>query len=172
MSQPITLRVCAAPLLPQHLVAALAPLDGMGFAPDDMPAMGRGYHEIVLQDCNDQIAGDAAFNQAIAGKFYAPIQRTIAKLDARNQFLALAPSIDVCDMSPQAEMILDHLLHGPFVITMRVLGTFERARRNMADNPLSESKLMGFLEQHIGCSAALFTESAPAFKIPMPGVAA
>jgi hypothetical protein len=172
MTQPITLRVCASPLLPQHLVAALAPLDGMGFAADDMPTMGRGYHEIVLQACNDQIAGDAAFNQAIAGKFYAPIQRPIAKLDARNQFLALAPAIDICGMDDKAQMILDHLLSGPFVLTMRTLATFERARRSMAGNPLSESKLMGFLEQHIGCSAALFTVQSPTFKLRMPSEAA
>lgn len=172
MSQAITLRVCASPLLPQHLVAALAPIDGMGFAPEDMPTMGRGYHSVVLQACNDQIAGDTAFSQAIAGKFYAPIQRPIAKLDARNQFLALAPAIDICVIDAKAEMILDHLLHGPFVISMRTLATFERARRSMTDNPLSESKLMGFLEQHIGCSAALFTQRSPTFELRMPGVAA
>lgn len=160
MSQRVILRACATPLLPQHLVAALAPMDGMGFGADETQTFGRGYHQVALQACEDEIARNAAFNEAIKGKFYKPIQRPISKLSARNQFLALAPFIEICDLTPKTEVVLEPLMGGPFVITFRTLGTLDRARRSDEDPVVTQSKLSGFVEHHLGCSAALFFDRA------------
>ena len=158
MSQRVTLRACASPLLPQHLVAALAPIDGMGFGADETQTFGRGYHEVALKACEEEIANNQAFNEAIKGKFYDPIKRPLSKLTPKNQFLAMAPAIEICDLSPKTEHVLEPLLGSPFVITFRTLGTLDRARRSDADPVVSQSKLAGFIEHYLGCSAALFYE--------------
>ena len=158
MSNRVILRACASPLLPQHLVAALAPIDGMGFGADETQTFGRGYHEIALKACEEEIARNLAFNEAIRGKFLEPIQRPLSKLTPKNQFLAMAPAIEICDLSPKTENVLEALISGPFVITFRTLGTLDRARRSDADPVVSQSKLAGFIEHYLGCSAALFYE--------------
>lgn len=156
----VTLRVCAKPLMPQHLVAVLATMPGMGFGHDETQSFGRGYHEVALQACNDEILRDPDFQAAIKGRFHQPIQRPLAKLDARNQFLALAPALEICDLTPKTEVVLEPFLNGPFVITLRTLGTLERARASDEDPETTSSKLSGFVEHYLGCSAALFYERA------------
>ena len=50
------------------------------------------------------------------------------------------------------------LLGGPFVITFRTLSLLEMARRTDEDPATTQSKLSGFVEHYLGCSAALFYE--------------
>jgi len=154
----VTLRACASPLLPQHLVAALAPMEGMGYGVDETQSFGRGYHKVALEACAMEIDSNEAFRAAIKGKFYKPIQRPYEKMDHRQQFMALAPSIEICEFTPKTEVVLEALLNGPFVITFRSMGALDRARRTDEDPAVSQSKLSGFLEHYLGCTAALFYE--------------
>lgn len=156
----VTLRACASPLLPQHLVAALAPVEGMGYGFDETQSLGRGYHKVALEACGMEIDSNAGFKAAIKGKFYAPIQRPLEKMDHRQQFMALAPSIDICEFTPKTELILDALLNGPFVISFRSMSALDRARMTDDDPEVSKNKLLGFLEHYLGCPAALFYERA------------
>jgi hypothetical protein len=158
MASRVTLRACASPLLPQHLVSALAPMEGMGFGVDETQSFGRGYHKVALEACELEIAGNEGFAAAIKGRFYKPIQRPIEKLDRRQQFMALAPAIEICDFTPKTEAMLEVLLGGPFVITFRTLSLLEMARRTDEDPATTQSKLSGFVEHYLGCSAALFYE--------------
>lgn len=160
MPSRVTLRVCAKPLMPQHLVAVLATIPGMGYGHDETQTFGRGYHEVAMQACRDEIERDPDFQAAIKGKFHAPIQRPLSKLDARNQFLALAPSLEICDLTPKTETVLEPFMNGPFVITFRTLGSLERARASDEDPETTSSRLSGFIEHYLGCSAALFYERA------------
>lgn len=151
----ITLFACIPPLTSNHLVLALAGESGMGFDDGDGGNFTKDYRKLCLELAQEEIEANTAFAQAIRGKTYGDIQRPLVKLDARGQFFALAKSIELCAVSPQAEMILEDMATGPFVLTMRNHAQLENARRTEEDNEITASKLAGFVEATLGCQAFL-----------------
>ena len=152
----ITLFACIPPLTHNHFMIALANENGMGFDNGDGGEFTKEYRELCLNLAQEDIQANTGFAQAIKGKTYGDIKRPLVKLDARNQFFALAKRIELCDVSPESETILEDLTSGPFVITMRNHAQLERAR-NLTDdvNETSKNKLCGFVESTLGCQAFL-----------------
>ena len=151
----ITLFACVPPLTSNHLVIALAGESGMGFDAGDAGEFDSNYRKLCLELAQEDIEANTSFAAAIKGRTYGDIQRPLVKLDARGQFFALAKRIDLCAISPQAEMFLEDLASGPFVLTMRNHMQLERARQSEEDNEISKSKLAGFVEGALGCQAFL-----------------
>lgn len=151
----ITLFACVPPLTSNHLVLALAGESGMGFDDGDGGNYDKNYRKLCLDLAQEEIEANTDFATAIHGKTYGDIKRPLVKLDGRGQFFSLAKRIELCSVSPQAEMILEDLSSGPFVLTMRNHNQLENARKTEEDNEVTSSKLAGFIEGTLGCQAFL-----------------
>jgi len=151
----ITLFATVPPLTSNHLVLALAGEPGMGFDESDGGEFDSSYRKLCLDLAQEDIQADKAFASAIRGKTYGAIKRPVDRLDARNQFFALAKNIELCDVTPRSQVILEGLTEGPFVMTMRVHAQLERARLTDSDPATSKSRLSGFVESVLGQTAFL-----------------
>lgn len=181
----LVLRACAAPLRPSHLAYFLKDAKGSGMSLDDAPYLEKDYHDIAMEAMRIQIVDDADFAHATRNLIYKAINKPIAKLNERNQFLAIAPRLELAgilvnssrriirgdalqaaivkdgakDVFAEAmEAALGDLMPRPFVMGFDLHDRLERARI-AGGEAVSPARLQGFVEQHLG-AACVFTYDA------------
>ena len=164
----IALRVCAPPLTPGHLVAFLRD-DPRG------PYHATGeYSGIVIEAAVEEAQRTPSFTHAVKDAIWPETRKPIARLSTRNQFLALAPVVELGhvatpvdpgqgitlhvtrdeDLPPYESHPLRDLLMRPFVIDLL---TADRLRPAISlGTPLLVADcLEGFVEHHLGAAAVL-----------------
>lgn len=181
----LVLRACAAPLRPSHLAYFLKDAKGSGMSLDDAPYLEKDYHDVAMEAMRIQIVDDVDFAHATRNLVYKAINKPIAKLNERNQFLAIAPKLELAgilvdssrriirgdglqaaivkdgakDVFAEAmEEALGDLMPRPFVMGFDLHKRLDRARI-AGGEAISPSRLQGFVEQHLG-TACVFTYDA------------
>lgn len=170
----IALRVCASPLTPGHLAAFLRDVPGSGFdTGGDIDA------ETVMDAAIEEGVGNPLFAGFAAKAVWKELNKPVAKLSPRNQFLGVAPVLEIgrvrkplpegsdgfgVEIVDRSEANLDipafethplrDLIDRPFVID---LGTTERLScvLKLGDALVSSARLAGFCERHVGAAAVL-----------------
>lgn len=163
----LVLRACAAPLRPAHLAHFLASVPGAGMTFAESDGMDEAYHAATQEAIRLDVVDDKTFAHTVRDLVFPATKKPIARLTPRNQFLALAPSIEMARIAADArhpapgtlakqdvEAVLQWLMPRPFVMGLDLQKTLEVVRS--MGGITSPAKLRGFVEQHLG-AACVFT---------------
>ena len=153
----LILRTCNTPLTPAHLIAVLKDEPQSGFGEAASTKYDDDYKEIIIGFPIESIAENKGFNHAIEGMIYQPTLKRISKLTPKNQFMALAPTLTICEYD-QTNMTLATPLMTPFIIDFPMIENLQKMRATFGDLAVSQSRMAGFLESNIGTVAILFAE--------------
>lgn len=169
----IAIRANVPPLTPGHLVAFLKGLDGSGFDPRD-----DDFLDTVLEASIEDSQRDPHFSAYAARTIWKELNKPLSKLSPRNQFLAVAPVLEIgrvrapvadpksltmqwvdkgeihLDIPPMEGHPLSGMFGRPFVID---LGTSSMLAPvlTLGDPLVTDAKLGGFCEKHLGCPAVI-----------------
>lgn len=168
------LRVCATPLTPGHLAAFLRDVEGSGY-----DTAGDVDAETVMDAAIEDGTSTPHFAQFAEKAVWKELNKPIVKLTPKNQFLALAPMLEVgrvrkpvpedsdgfvTEIVDASEAHLDipafethplrDLINRPFVIDLDTAKRFSCVLE-LGDAMVSTARLAGFCERHIGAAAVL-----------------
>lgn len=169
----IAIRASIPPLTPGHLVAFLKGLEGSGYDPRD-----DEFLDAVLDASIDDSQRDPHFAAYAAKAVWKELNKPLSKLSPRNQFLAVAPVLEIgrvrppvpegdamtlqwmdkgevhLDVPPMEDHPLLDMFGKPFVIDLTTSATLSPVLI-LGDPLVTEAKIGGFCEKHLGCPAVI-----------------